>query len=419
MRGTSRGRSRWLAGALSAVALMAAGGAARDAEAQDKVVRIGAIQPMSGSYAAYAQEGQPVFEHMIAKINAAGGIKSMGGAKIEVLLADDASQPARTATEARRLVTEEKVSLLIGSILSAQMLALSPVLDELKVPTLSLWAAGAKSPYMYSIGFPYDRGYAQTMADFAEWLNKEKGYKLRTVAMVYSNYEAGQQVNRFLTERLKAKGFEIVGEVPLDTKAQDQTSAMVRLRAMKPDFTAGLLTPRDGQLLLRARQSLNYHDTLFIGGTGGFADMSLWRDLGADIATQVLTISLFAMTAFSADTSVPALQGMVKEIADAKLIKGDIGQAAIQAAQAARVVQAVLEEAGSTDPEKILAAFKKVNIPAGDPNLYLLKSGGLSFAEDRMLQDGSAVMIQWTEDRRQEVIFPDRFATAQPRAPRK
>ena len=403
--------SKWVVTAASVCAILSA----VPAWAADKVVRIGSVQSMSGAYAAYAEEGQPVFDYMIRKINAAGGIKSLGGAKIEVIMADDASQPARTAAEARRLITQENVSMLVGTILSGQMLALSPVLDEMKVPTLSWWAAGSRSPYLYSLGFPYDRGYAKTMADYAEWLVKEKGYKLKTVAMVYSNYEAGQQVNRFLTERLKAKGFEIVGEVPLDVKAQDQTAAMVRLRSLKPDFTAGLLTPRDGQLLLRARYGLNYHDSLFLGGTAGFADMSLWRELGPDIAKATLTRNLFAMTGFATDAQMPALNAIIKEIKDNKLIPGDVGQAAIQAAQAALVVQAVLEAAGSTEPEKIAQAFAQVNIPAGDPRMYLLTAAGLSFNEDRLLNDGGAVMIQWTEDRKQEVMFPKVFATGEPR----
>src|SRR6516225_9283228 len=107
----------------------------RRAGAEAAPIRIGVINSMSGGLSAYAQEGQPALEYMIKKINDAGGIKSKGGAKIELIQADDTSQPARTATEARRLITEEKVHLLTGTILSAQMLALTPVLDELKVPT--------------------------------------------------------------------------------------------------------------------------------------------------------------------------------------------------------------------------------------------------------------------------------------------
>jgi ABC-type branched-subunit amino acid transport system substrate-binding protein len=385
------------------------------ARAQAKTVRIGMIQSMSGNLSAYAQEGQPAFEHVVKLINRNGGIKSLGGAKIEIVLADDSSQPARTAAEARRLATEENVPLIVGTILSAQMLAVTPVLDEIKTPTLSIWAGGSRSPYMYSLGFPYDRGYAQTMADFAIWLRDKQGMKLKTVVPAYSNYEAGQQTNKFLTEKLKAAGFDIIGEAPLDTKAQDQSAAMIRIRSLKPDLVMGLVTPRDGILLHQARYNLNYHGSIFAGGTGGYSDLSLWRDLSPEIAGKVLTQNLFAMTAFSEGVKMDSLQTIVTELRNEAGMKDQVGQGAIQAAQAARVVQRVLEKAGSTDREAILKAFGEVEIPFGDPDLYVAKAKGLRFGEDRMLTDGSALFVQWTPERKQEVVFPDAFAQAKPR----
>lgn len=387
----------------------------RPAGAQGSTVRVGVINSMSGNLSAYATEGHPAFEYLINKINAGGGIKSLGGAKIELVLADDTSQPARTAAEARRLITEEKVSLIVGTLLSSQMLAITPVLDELKMPTLSIWAGGTQSPWMFSLGYPYDRGYAQTMHDFAVWLRDTKKFALKTFVSTYSNYEAGQQTNKFLVPKLKASGFEIVGEVPLDTKATDQTSAMIRLRGMKPDLTSGLVTPRDGILMHQARFNLNYHGSIFAGGTGGYTDLSLWHDLGVEIGKAVLTKNLFGMTGFSPGAKVPSMQAIITELRDVAKLKL-IGQGAIQAAQSARVVQRVLEGTKSLDREAVLASFKSVEIPFGDPDLYVAKPKGLKFAEDRMLTDGSAMFVQWTPEQAQEVVYPQDFAQVEPRA---
>ncbi len=387
----------------------------RRARAADASIKVGMIQPLSGSYAAYATEGQPAFDYIIKKINAAGGVKALGGAKIEIVLADDASQPSRTASEARRLVTEVDCKVLIGSMLSNQMQAVTPVLDELKIPALSIWAGGTRSSWMYSLGFPYDRGYAQTMADFIKFLAKDKGFKILNVATCYSNYEAGQQVNNFIKPKLIEAGFKIVGDVPLDTKAQDQTSAVLLLRSMRPDIVTGLVTPRDGILLHQARFNLSAYDMMFAGGTGGYTDTSLWKDLGKEIGTKVLTKNLFGMTAFSPAAKLDSIQAIVKELSSANL-GVPIGQAAIQGAQAARVLHAALENSGgSTKPEDILKGFAAVKIPVGDPNLYLAKAGGLTFGPDRMLADGSAMFIQWTPEQTQEVIFPTQFAGVEPR----
>ncbi len=386
----------------------------RRAGAAEAPIRIGVINSMSGSYAAYAQEGDPAFRYVIEKINKDGGIKSMGGAKIELVMADDTSQPARCATEVRRLVTEEKVDLLTGTMLSSQMLAISPVLDELQTPCLSVWAGGSKSNWLYTLGYDYDRGYAKTMADFAIWLRDKNGFSIKTWSPCYSNYEAGQQVNKHLLKRMADAGFKALEEAPLDTKAQDQTSAMIRLRSAKPDLALGLVTPRDGLLLHQARYNLNYHGSIFAGGTGGYSDLSLWRDLSPDIAKAVLTRNLFAMTGFSPSANMPSMQAIVKELREQAKVER-IGQAAMQSAQAARVLQRALEAAGSRDKKAVLEGFKKVDIKYGDPDLYVAKPNGVKFADDRLLEDGSAFFVQWLEDKSQQVLTPEQFANAKPR----
>ena len=79
------------------------------------------------------------------------------------------------------------------------------------------------------------------------------------------------------------------------------------------------------------------------------------------------------------------------------------------------MLQQLLETSASLERDALLDAFKKVNIPFGDPNLYVAKPKGLQFAEDRLLVDGSAMFIQWTADQQQQVVFPKEFAQAAPR----
>ena len=121
---------------------------------------------------------------------------------------------------------------------------------------------------------------------------------------------------------------------------------MIRIRSLKPDIVVGLVTPRDGILLHQARYNLNYHGSIFCGGTGGYTDLSLWKDLGPEIGKAVLTKNLFGMTGFSPGAKIDSMQKIIAELRDvAKLDK--IGQGAIQYAQAARVLQQALENAAS------------------------------------------------------------------------
>jgi ABC-type branched-subunit amino acid transport system substrate-binding protein len=253
------------------------------------------------------------------------------------------------------------------------------------------------------------------MANFLGWLAKDKGYPIKNVMLVYSNYEAGQLVNAALKERLPKLGFNIVGETALDLKAADQTAAMLRIRSLKPDATAGLVTPRDGTLLHQARFSLNYNDAIFFGGTAGFSDTVLWKDLGDQIGKAVLTRNLFGMTGFSPAAKLDSARNIVQELKEKANLKIEVGQGAIQGAQTARIVQRLLEAAGSTDREAIKAAFAKVNIPYGDPDLYFMRPQGLAFAEDRLLKDSTGIVIQWMPDKSQEIVYPAEAATAPPR----
>ena len=79
------------------------------------------------------------------------------------------------------------------------------------------------------------------------------------------------------------------------------------------------------------------------------------------------------------------------------------------------VAEAIVEFFKEKHNEDLLDAFKKVNIPFGDPNLYVAKPKGLQFASDRLLVDGSAMFIQWTPEQKQQVVFPAEFAQTEPR----
>lgn len=396
----------------TATGATAAALAAPAVRGQPRPIRIGMIQPMSGALSNYGLQGQPALDYVVGQINAAGGIKKFGGAPIELVLADDASQPGRSATEARRLITQERVALLMGTITTPQSLALAPVIDELKMPTIAIWAGTARANYLYSLGLAFDRGYAQPIADFAAYLNRERDYKIKTAVMAFSNYEAGQQVNNFLKPRLKAHGIEVVYDVPLDTRAQDLTPAMVRIRSRKPDLVAGLILPRDGVLLQQARHSLAVHEPVFL--SPGYGDISFWHDLGSAIGDTVLTRNLFALVGVSTGARLPALRRLVADIQRQPNLH--LSTAALQTAQAGRVLEAVLETAEAPEPAAIYQALARFHLPRGDANLYLACPDGMRFGEDRMLTQSYGVIAQWRADKGQDVVYPTDFAGAEARA---
>lgn len=383
----------------------------------DNGIKIGMLQSLSGALAAYGAESQAGFEFVVNKINKSGGIESLNGATIELEVADDASDPSKAASEARRLIGQEQASMLVGSLLTSQMAAVSPIADRYKTPVLSEFAGGSNSEYLYSLGNPYGDGYAATFSRFIDYLNTTQNAGIKTAALASSNYEAGQQVDNELKPRLRAAGVDVLGEAPLETGGSDFKPAVTKLRSMKPDVVTGLVTTEDGITLHRARAALK-SNLLYIGGTGGYADQTVWNSLGDQVAKQVLAKNLFAMTTFSASADQPSLQALLEEARAADL-GVPIGQHFVQGAQAAWVVKHVLEEAASTEPQDILDAFAKIKIPAGSDELYLAREGGITFdPKTRFMHDPTGIVVQWNKDGTQDVVWPEAFATHEPKLKR-
>jgi branched-chain amino acid transport system substrate-binding protein len=216
-------------------------------------VTIGLLQPMSGSAAGYGEETQAGFQFVVDRINREGGIKSLGGAQLEIELADTASQPGQAATEATRLMGRDGAAMVVGTLLTNEMAAVSPVTDRYRVPTLGLFSAGSNSDRLFSLGSPYDEGYAGTMVDFISYLNETTGAGLKTAVVASSNYEAGQAVDRALEPRLGAAGLTTLGRVPLDQDTTDYGPAVAKIASYGADVVTGVAIQKDGIQLHEAR----------------------------------------------------------------------------------------------------------------------------------------------------------------------
>src|SRR6267143_5973369 len=82
--------------------------------AQPKTFKIGAIHPVTGALAEPGQACRLGAQMAVDAINAAGGIKSLGGAKLELVLGDTQTKPEVGRTEAERVITQG-AQMLMGS----------------------------------------------------------------------------------------------------------------------------------------------------------------------------------------------------------------------------------------------------------------------------------------------------------------
>lgn len=121
---------------------------------------------------------------------------------------------------------------------------------------------------------------------------------------------------------------------------------------------------------------------------------------------------------FCEDIDLPAAKQLISDLQHeiaAKKLLGPIGWFQIWGAQGARVLQAAIEKAASSDPEALRVSIGKVRIEEGSANLYLPRKE-LAFGSDNGLIDQTTLAVQWSSDGIQHTVWPKKFARAEPKA---
>src|SRR5262249_45482410 len=102
-----------------------------------ETVNIGALYPVTGSFAQIGQGCAAAAKLAVEMVNEAGGIKSLGGAKLNLIMSDVQSDTTVPRTETDRLISGNKLSAIHGCYASALTLIASEVAERAKVPLLT------------------------------------------------------------------------------------------------------------------------------------------------------------------------------------------------------------------------------------------------------------------------------------------
>jgi branched-chain amino acid transport system substrate-binding protein len=119
---------------VAAVSFLILGFGSPLAQAQVKEVTIGAVFPLSGPLAPIGQHIRVGLDMAIEEINQAGGIKSLGGAKLKVIYGDSTGDAKVGVTEMEKLITKDKVSVVTGAYQSGVTLPMTTVSERYGIP---------------------------------------------------------------------------------------------------------------------------------------------------------------------------------------------------------------------------------------------------------------------------------------------
>ncbi|MFN3329153.1 MAG: ABC transporter substrate-binding protein, partial [Fervidobacterium pennivorans] len=205
----------------------------------DKVV-IGTFQALSGPYAIIGQEMSKGMKAYFNWINSRGGIH---GRKIELIIADDQLNPAKTVVEVKRLVEQDKVFAIVGGLGTYGCLAVMDYLEQNKVPFVYQGAGTSKlviPPKKYIFGVQPDYTLEGTL------IGKYVGEiaKFKNPAIVYMNNDIGLEGYAAFKAKLEDYKMKPVVEISYNPADTDYSGLVVKLVEKNPDVIViyGLIT---------------------------------------------------------------------------------------------------------------------------------------------------------------------------------
>ena len=411
-----------IVGLLSAAAMSVA--LATAAAAQDKTVKIGAIFPLSGNAASAGVHAKAAIETAVEIINSGNaalgnlpvtknaGLKGLGGAKVEVVFADNQGSPATGQNQALRLITEEKVVALTGAYQSGITLTASAIAEKYGIPFVNGESVAAN---LTERGFKWFFRTTPVAGDFAkiylDFLKESKaaGQKVDTIALVHENTEYGTSVANVITALFKENGLPVSQDIAYSANTTDVQSQVLQLKDKKPDVVIMISYTSDAILYAKTFQALDYKPPMMIADNAGYSDPSTLKAVGKSIQG-IFNRSSFAIGAAGTPTY------LINEMYKKKSGGDDLDDTAARQMQGFFVLVEAIDRAGSTDPAKIQAALKATDLK---PDQLIMGYKGVKFDDKGQNILAAGLVIQLQDGENYVPVWPKQLAKTAPVFPYK
>jgi branched-chain amino acid transport system substrate-binding protein len=385
---------------------------------QENIWRIGTILPLTGPLAKNGIKNFDGVKIATEMINEGGGVL---GKKV-VLVSADAPDPQAAASEANRLIANEKVTAIMGTQASTLSMAATVVAEKNKVfylenEGISGAITGRGFKYVFRTTFDSDM-MAFQMVDFAaEVVAPKIGKKAKELRLgiVHEDSAFGTSTGKGLTERAKALGLNVVATEIYSAKSVDLSGLVLKLKQAKPDIVLAAQYINDSILFHRQVKELQLK-TIVIGTTAGQGNPDFVQAFGKE-ANGVMAGGIpseISVERLTAQQKRDAME-FVKRYKDTHRGEYPNPTSFVGFAGAWVLYKFILPEAKSLDPEKLREAALDLDIPPGKGVL----NWGIKFAKPGEKNAGqniyaSAGINQW-QDGELKLIYPKEIASAEPR----
>src|SRR5271156_5846581 len=383
-----RGRRDFLKASAGAAAL-ATFGIARKAFAAEPV-NIGGLYPVTGSFAQIGQGCVNAAKLAVQMVNDAGGIKSLGGAKLNLIISDVQSDTTVTRTETDRLISSYKLSAIHGCFASALTLIASEVAERAKVPLITGSSSDQLNKDRHYTFTPFARASQFALAQLQ--MSKLVSDKPK-VAVIFENTAFGTSTSNGLKEKAPGEGVEIVLFEPYSAGFADAGPLINKVKASGADMLFSVSYLNDLILIVRAIKQVGLKIALN-GGSGGFVIPDFYKSVGP------LTEGLLGVAHWNHDCNADAQK--VNDVYKKTYGEFLFEYAGGLVAQTFMLADA-LERAGSADPQKVREALSTLDVSSG--YAAMAPGGKVKFGPDGKNIYGHPVGVQW-QDGDLASVFP-------------
>jgi len=371
------------------------------AQVAAKPIKISVLVGLSGPGAPYGNDAVSGVQAVIDQVNKAGGIKSLGGAQIQIEPADHQGKPDLAQTLVERLAPG--VIGFIGCANSSASILGTQAAERLRIPFVTAdqddRIVDRNFAYTFKVT-PRMGALTESSIDFLKFVRDDMRKPVGKIGIIYSSEEPGSvTMHDTLKRDMPKMGFQIVESIGVSMSAAEFIPILQRLRDAGTETLYWNVAPSASLRLVGGLKQLQWRPYQ-LTNTGG-PMLKFFTDQLGDYVDGLNVVNYFA-----ADTKLEAANRL-NELYKPHNAGKNMATLAGSNASAASVLVAGLEAAGSTDGTALANAIRKLNLKPGDFNYCM--PGGVSF--DKAGQNIRAQTIVTVIRKAQHrVVWPKEFA---------
>jgi branched-chain amino acid transport system substrate-binding protein len=378
---------------------------------QPKAVKIGLIAPLSGPWARQGYLKRLGADMAIEEINSGGGIRSLGGARIELVVVDAGDSPEKAKNAAQRLISQQPELVGgMGAFLSSFTLAVTEVTERARIPWLSLSFADTISErgfrYVFQTSPVAGTQAGKAVPALIELAVSATGKRPRKAAIIMDNTASPVAFTKPMREGvLRNLDLELVADDTFTPPLSDATPIVQKLRSNRPDLVFLVSTSfSDDKLVLEKMTEFKLgRDRLPVVGNGeAFGAVELLRAIGKEQLEGLLFVC-----------GNWGFKGQEKLIDRFKQRTGEpwLTQSSASSYGHVWILKEALEAAKSADRERVAEAIRKMDTITGPAAAVF--AGGVSFEPNGRRKNATVLIVQW-QNGVPVTVFPPEVAMAQP-----